>query len=257
MKFEIVKHAFGLIVLNFGMAMRIMLLPWAVMTVVLFMINQYLYEQRWAPSTTIPSNAGMVSQTVLEFLYVVFYIIVGIWIAMGWHRFVLINEKPNSYWPKWHGQLARAYFVRSVYITLALLLPMLAFVAFDLMVDRDFQEYPSGYLDVPWLLFWLIFDSVVSYATLRLSLGLPGAAVGNSISLHESRLETRAWSAEIWGASILIGLLYIPVYIVSFLHEEFLAAVIFAEVWCALVMLLTISVLTTLYDVIKEGHELN
>ena len=149
MKFEIVKHAFGLIVLNFGMAMRIMLLPWAVMTVVLFMINQYLYEQRWAPSTTIPSNAGMVSQTVLEFLYVVFYIIVGIWIAMGWHRFVLINEKPNSYWPKWHGQLARAYFVRSVYITLALLLPMLVFVAFDLMVDRDFQEYPFGYLDVP------------------------------------------------------------------------------------------------------------
>ncbi|GEM_PF-6593090 len=36
MKFGIVKHAFGLIVRNFGMAMRIMLLPWMVMTVVFF-----------------------------------------------------------------------------------------------------------------------------------------------------------------------------------------------------------------------------
>lgn len=49
-------------------------------------------------------------------------VVTGLWIAVGWHRYVLLNEKPELL-PAFRQDRMIAYFIRSLILGLIILLP--------------------------------------------------------------------------------------------------------------------------------------
>ncbi len=186
-------------------------------------------------------------------------IVIGIWIIVGWHRFILVEETPLSYWPIWRGGLIKRYFARAFFIGLAMLVPLIvvSIGAVMLLGARNMVMGPNGDAPAMWMLYSLIIGASVSYFSLRISFGLPAASVEKLMFIRESWEDTKSYQAEIIGASIVLTLVYIPVNIINFKFVNSLPLILIGQVLGALIMLLSISVLTTLYGVIKEARELS
>lgn len=176
----------------------------------------------------------------------------GLWIAVGWHRYVLLVEEPGLV-PPFRGDRMLGYLGRSIIIGViavllgavvgsllaAVLLPLLGFSAGGAM------------------LFSLLVGLPVVYVIYRLSVGLPASAVGRPLGLGE------AWAATAGESGTLIGLAVLSL-VASFalgLPAMILAEVpILAFVWNIgagwVQLMVGVSILTTLYGHYVEKRAL-
>jgi hypothetical protein len=176
----------------------------------------------------------------------------GFWIAVAWHRFVLLGEDASGYLPVLKSDRIWAYCVRSLGLFLVLIAASIiifipATLLFGITENLVGPSIISG-------LFPLLFMIPVFVVLYRVSGSLPGAALGSGVDFWAGWNATKGANLDklvlvliFFGVSIVLDWLgMIPVIGI---------AVQFIGGW--LVLMVGASVLTTIYGHYIEGRDLS
>ena len=175
-----------------------------------------------------------------------------LWIAVSWHRFVLLDELPKAPLPPLKGERLLAYFGRFLQLTLVCMIAGAIFgVASVPVITVLAQGAQIVIMALPALLLTMLL--VLSY---RLAPMFPGAAIGQPIGFKAS------WSATsgAWGTLVVLaivsGLAAILIDVPAALLQNVPAGAAFAFIWLSVTgwvkLMVGISILTTLYGVYVE-----
>ncbi len=177
------------------------------------------------------------------------------WVAVGWHRFVLLQEQPGAAWPHWHGGRVWSY-AKALLRILPLLLVLgiaMAFLAviLGMMVGQARVATTDG------TILGFLLGAAMSYATLRLCLVLPAAAIGDFMRVPESWRRTAPYSGAVFVAALCVSFLALIPQLLLLTPLAPLATG-FAYVLLAnwLLTMLGISIATALYGHIVQQRPL-
>ena len=190
-------------------------------------------------------------------LSLIIYVPLAAWLAIGWHRFVLAEEYPSGFVPKWQSGLTFPY-VKAVCIVFLVMVVALALVGAAAAVFAGFLGTPAA------VVIGLVGGLALLVFNVRISLTLPAVSVGNfGFGLKEALAHTKGYGLTILGSIVLFFILVIALLLLVGIPGFLVAAVIpglisFVELgleWFFLI--LGISFLTTLYGVTVEGRALS
>jgi hypothetical protein len=249
MGWEIVRHSFAMLFRNLGSALRISLGPIAVailISVVVITVMQVSAARIvWDLSQGTVSPA--VSVTVLLLMLV--YVFVSAWIAVSWHRFILLEEYPGLL-PALSGRPVLPYVGKTFLLGLVMILAMIPALLIVGLLTNLFGP-TSGILSV----LGIGLALYVSYVWLRIGLALPATALGQSMGVGEAWRSTAPHANAILSTGALLILLNTGASIVSGILPATLSLVLdIVTSWITL--MIGTSVLTTLYGVIVERRSL-
>lgn len=241
MGWQIFTHSLRLVWANLGVAFRISAVLYIVSAVfqVLAQTSDFGAIENGVPST---DGGG------LQLISTVVSIITSLWIAVAWHRYILLEEVPEGLLPNWHGARMMAYFGRSLLIGLTMLgvillsaLPMLAGI--------------QGVLGSAIITFGAIFSIFLFY---RLCAVLPSAAMGEPLTLAEAGRATEGNTGTIVVLVLcMIGgvfLLMIPAAILAPIGLVLSLVYMIGAQW--FMTMFGISIFTTFYGHFIEKREL-
>lgn len=170
-------------------------------------------------------------------------LITGIWIAVAWHRFVLLGEVPTTPVPPFLGERMGAYFIKSLLIGIILIVVgMIIGVVVMPLMSR------GGGL-VAMLLISLLVQVPMIFLGLRMATGLPGTALGSDHPLMAGWQATAGEWRVILELAVMMALAVWVINLISLLI--FGGVTMLAQIWQIIVgwpiMMVGLSVLTTLY----------
>ncbi|MFZ5963627.1 hypothetical protein ACOXXX_11790 [Thalassococcus sp. BH17M4-6] len=200
---QIFAHSVRLVFSNLEQALRVSLVLYLVQVAnqVAFFLNPPEMVEVGGMSYPEMSAGGTFQSLILGLLAVV----ASLWIAVAWHRFVLAEEYPQGWLPRWHGSNMLSYLGRSILVGLLITLAVLV------------VSVPLGLITMaaPGLaaLLPILMVGLAAFLFFRLSVMLPAAALGHKMKLGEAWEETSGetdtilvLAAVVAGASILIQL---------------------------------------------------
>jgi hypothetical protein len=208
--------------------------------------------------------SGALGGLILLVLAVVAYC----WAAVGWHRYVLMEETGNGFLPQWRGDRVRAYFGRAFVVGVVV---MLAVIGGGLVVALAVGLTQSAGLALL-MGIGLVFGA--SWVATRIGLVLPAAAIGEKMTLSESWAVTRPVSSQILLPLIVIALAVgligqvillifgqtVTVDMFGQMQEQVTLSVpgqIVNGIMSWLQILVNLALMTTLYGNLIEGRPLN
>lgn len=215
-----------------------------------------------------PGAEGAGSTALLALLLFVFAVVAYCWAAVGWHRYVLMEEVGNGFLPTWRGDRIGAYFGRAFVVGLAVIA---AVVGGGIVVALAVALTQSGGIA---LLLGIGLVLGASWIATRIGLVLPAAAIGERMTLSESWAATRPVSGQILLPLIvialavgLIGQLIVLIFGQTTSVEMFgqvqpqvvlsLPGQILNGIVSWLQILVNLALMTTLYGNLIEGRQLN
>ncbi|MBN9886070.1 hypothetical protein [Salipiger abyssi] len=246
MGWKIFMHSVRMVLDNLQAALRISLLLYLVqvaLQVMIFSGSGGSVDPQEIAAT--PAAAGNL------LIMLVFAVLASLWIAVGWHRYVLTGEMPAGWLPRWHGAELGSYLWRSIMIGLVIGLALVTIGAVLGMLV----------MGIPGLARLLIFGmaGLVSYVFFRIGLILPAAALGQSLQMRDAWEATKQDDKAIlvlalisMAAQIVIGL---PAMIDG--DTSSLISLIYRVVVDWFVMMFGISLLTTLYGYFIERRRID
>ncbi len=203
-------------------------------------------------------------ETLLVVLLITLWMVGFLWIAVAWHRYVLLNETPRSVLPKFHGKNIASYFFRGLLIALVFFLIAAVLLIIWLLFNSIlFAVFPNGITvgAIGMMLVPLVLNIVFSMVFFSLSPVLVAGALGRQMSFREAQ---SAFSGK-WLSLFVLLIVTAAFSTVVRLVAELSALplldylVVFGILQAALywVSIMTgISVLTTLYGHFIEKREL-
>lgn len=175
-----------------------------------------------------------------------------LWIAVSWHRFVLLDETPVGLIPRFHRKNIISYFIRLLIILLVLLITglLMGFVALVLV-----SAFPSAAFAT---LLPLLINLGLSAFFFTLSPILVAGALGKKMSFSEAQA---AFSGKLIGLLVLIVLIAFLSWLGGFVLGDIwrLGAVVsgvISTIYYWVTMMIGISIYTTLYGHFIEKREL-
>jgi len=243
MGLRIFLHSIKLVFAQFGAALKISALLYIV-SMILGGIGFYYQFQAMASGQP---NAVAWQFFVAAFLSFVPYL----WIAVGWHRFVLLDEMPRAPLPTPPGDRLWSYVGRALQM-------VLVFIVFGLGVGLVLTIAMMVSNASPWVAFPLMIGAIAFAVliTYRLAPIFPGAAIGRPIGIGE------AWNATSGGSGALLlmaiisaiasFLLDLPVEILSRLPWGQFTSIAWIVVTYWIKLMVGVSILTTIYGVYVE-----
>ncbi|MDX1743297.1 MAG: hypothetical protein R3186_06855 [Ruegeria sp.] len=183
-------------------------------------------------------------------LMVVVMSIVIFWIAVSWHRFILLEEYPSGIFPPFRMDLILAYLGR------VLMLVLIMFVGY-IPIAIVFAVLGQSLVAVS-IVVTVVYSVFLLISFYRLSIILPAAAIGKPITLGE------AWSQTVGAGADIIFLVIVAVLFQLLVQLAFtmLAVIpvlgVLLSVFFGMLILpmVNVSILTTLYGVFVEKREL-
>ena len=248
MGFKIFVHAIRLVIGHLGVALRIGGLLYVVQFATSFAVAFFALDHLTSRNNFDPSY--MVWLVPISVMVVV----TNIWIAVAWHRYVLLDEMPGAVVARFNGDRIFAYFGKSLLLGLvAVPIVLVAGFAVAGVVSALFAAGavtsgpPSFIIALVPLFLVYVPLAIILY---RLALILPASAVGKPIRFGDAWSATRGASGTIVGLAILsvlcIVLLDLPT---SLLQGGPLVWV--GLVWQTLIgwveVMVGVSILTSLY----------
>lgn len=239
-----VRQVFG----NMDAALRISAVLYLAQVVVQFAILGTLMLKTEAERQAMIEAGRLPWTGMLIFLLVA--VIGGLWMAVGWHRYVLTEERPGLV-PPLHGDRMLGYFGKGLLIGLIMLIPTMIMVAIAGGVAAAFTHPSAGgsvNIAAVTLATYLVLLPIAVLWT-RLSTMLPGAALQAGVPIltgwKATKGETGTFFALVVIWAVVVGLIQaIGTYI-------FGSFVILAVAWQVLsgwvLVMVGISILTTLY----------
>ncbi len=249
---KIFLHSLRMVFGNFGAALRVSLVPYLMQVAVSF----YVFMKFRTVFQMI--QAGMTPQMPpgfigLSLLSAAVTLITSLWIAVAWHRFVLLEEEPGAIMPKFHAAEMARYFGISLLISLIML--VIGFAAMIVMMILMSIAGPSPFM---MLIGTFVVIIPLVYVFYRLSPALPAAAIGRRLSLGEAWNATAPAGSAIFTIAILGAVAGIILQLPSVLDANpgSIINLVYGQVTGWIVMMVGISVLTTIYGVYVEGREI-
>jgi len=201
-------------------------------------------------------------------LLVVVAITAYCWAAVGWHRYVLLEETGNGLLPAWRGDRISAYFGRAFVVGLVV---VLAVMGGTIVVGLVAAITQSGAVAIA-LGVGLVFGA--SWVATRIGLVLPAAAVGERMTIGESWAVTRPVASHILLPLIVVALVVgVIQQLILVIFGEVVTAEVFGTVQDQMVLslggqivnaglswlqvLVNLALMTTLYGNLVEGRQLN
>jgi hypothetical protein len=191
-------------------------------------------------------------------LTMVLLLLLALWIAVGWHRYVLSNEQP-AFVPKLYLDRVMGYFGKTLLIGLlvlpvALLFGMIVGFALGPLFQGQIMAQPFWAA----LIFGLLVYVPVGTVAMRLSAALPGVALQPGVSVFTGWRATEGHTFTIMGVvviSVLCSLvltlptlmLFAPLSVPALIWQ-------FVTQWVS--VMVGVSILTTLYGHYVEGRPL-
>lgn len=265
MAFQIVMHAFNTIFGNIVDALKVSIGPSLIFCLIAFaafaMFGPSFQELMWImqgqvqdplnPTTTGGASAeAAVSFSLIVFVLMLVLMIIFAWIAVAWHRFVLLEEYPQNL-PQFRDRPILEYFGKSFGIALVAIALALVALLIGGIIASVGGEFVGSIVSFG-------VAVLLSYVWLRLAICLPSVAVGNTMTLREAWSASKPVDTQIIGIALILmaisfvsGLILTPIYGVLPIIAIALDLVVN---W--VVMMLGISILTTLYGHLVEGRDL-
>lgn len=179
----------------------------------------------------------------------------GLWVAVGWHRFVLLDEMPG-FVPPFKGDRILGYLGRMILVVLALLPVYFVIVAISVGLFFALGRSDAGMQIAQFLPIIVIIP--ISAFVLRLSTALPGAALGAEGGIRSAWAATRGK----WGTFLLLAIIVIAAGFAARMVMVALALyapvmlIPFSIVYGWVSLMVGVSILTTLYGHYVEGRSL-
>lgn len=247
---QIFIHSVRLVFSNIEAAFKVSLLPYALsgLAFVFFGAQATALMRDASPEVLVAASSNL---WLGYFIYLIVSITAALWIAVSWHRYVLLEEYPTSWIPTFHGAAIMTYFGRGFLIGLA--------VAAVLMVTFAVLGLALGWMGSGGILLTgVISFAVVSYVFYRLCPVLPSAAINQPMTFGE------AWKAtEDSGSTIgvLVLLLILSSMVVNLPNQiggaDTVIGIIYSLVVGWFLMMIGSSVLTTFYGHFIEGRAID
>ena len=243
---KIFRHSVGMVQRNFVDALKIAIVPWflaIVAIVVLFLTTGLTLETAFDDAQFeqfMEEQPGRVLSAMFGMLFVT--ILVNFWIVVNWHRFVLLEEYPQGWIPRFRMDRILAYFGRALLLGLMVAVVVLVFVSAATSVF-----FSSGSFLVGGLLgvFGVLLGIFLLYRFVPI---LPAAAVGKPVGFGAAWVATKGSS----GTIVLLTIVMFMFNVCVGLFAQFLLLVPILGLLIALlvnfvVWLVNMSVLTTFY----------
>ncbi|SFL78830.1 hypothetical protein [Shimia aestuarii] len=239
MNIELFKHSLRLVVGNWQTSLRLSTPLVVIMVLGLVLVGPEFFVQEPDPSgrTEVSPTSGL-----LQLLLAVS----ALWVAVAWHRFILLEEYPTGAVPAFHGGRMLAYFWRALLMGLTVGLGAVLIITGVWLVL--FWAAPVAVLIT-------IFVGIgTSWAFYRLSPILPGAAIEKPLKMGQAWQATKPLSGAILATMFL--------FVVSIVVLVFAGALVAGVIpllgglvllginW--LYIMLGISILTTIYGIAVE-----
>lgn len=247
---NILSHSVRLVFTNIDAALKISLVPYAIsaLAFLFFGLPALAVLEAGTPQAMMEASAGV---WLGQIAYLVISIIVALWIAVAWHRYVLLEEYPTSWVPQFHGRPMVEYFKNGFLIgVLIVALVLVAGMAIGLLTA---WMGPMGLA-----ITGLAVTAIASYVFYRLCPVLPAAAVGKPMRFGEAWDATSGAAATI---AVLVGLVVVASYVMQLpatfggANSPFGIAYSLIVNWLS--MLIGVSVLTTFYGHFIEGRAID
>lgn len=242
MGWQIFTHSVRLVWANLGVALRISALLYIISAVfqVWAQVSGFGTMENGVPNT---EGAG------IQLIGTVVSVITSLWIAVAWHRYILLEEVPDGLLPNWNGSRMAAYFGRSILIGLAM-------AAVIIVASLPIALGLQGPLGAAILSFGAIFAVFLFY---RLCAIMPSAAVGEPLTMSQAWQATEGTTGTI-AVIILcmfggIVVLLLPGIVLASISVFLGVAYMIAAQW--FITMFGISLFTTFYGYFIEKRELS
>lgn len=261
--YRMLRHVVAQVFGNFGQAARLtMLLTFLPMALLLLLFLQVGPSYNAFPGGAMeprgpmgPDGMPEMMNPGLLFLAVLTGIVVSAitycWAAVGWHRFVLLEEYGHGVVPKWHGSKILSYLGRTILIGLFVVL--IAFVS-SMLLAGIVMAMPSQGVAFILATGWVLG---MTWIITRIGLILPAAALGESMSIGESWTATKPVATDLLVPLLVIALaINLLSELIMLLFTNSALGMIPLAFLYWIQILLNLSLMTTLYGTQVEGREL-
>lgn len=245
---EIFVHALRMVLRNFKQVLQITIGPALIATLLLaplaFNVDLPVDENGELMVENLPPSATAFFLAAFAVGFTVFA-----WIAVAWHRFILLEEYPSGILPRFASDRVLAYFGRVAILFLVALTAMYALSFVFVLLSQ------IGFLGI--IVQGAVYIGFVVCLT-RLSIVLPAAAVGDAMTLKEAWAKTEGAGGPILSLVVLSALFQFMVqYIVGmFAIIPVLGILVLLFFGALIIPMFNVSILTTLYGVFVEKREL-
>ena len=249
MSFKIFVHAIRLVFGHLGVALRIGGVLYLVQLAAT--ILAVFTTASWVTNSAAGPDPGALLYLIAA---IVVLTVTGAWIAVAWHRYVLLDEMPGAFVARFNGDRTFAYVGRS--FLLALIASGLGLVASIIIgviatpvLTVATQLSSSAMVLVGFFVFLLVYVPL-AIVICRLALVLPASAIGQPMRFGEAWAATSKASGAIVGIALLsavcVWLLDLPSLLLTFGPLLWVRIV-----WQTLVgwieLMVGVGILTTLY----------
>jgi len=169
------------------------------------------------------------------------------WIAIAWHRFILIEESINYIFPIWDNSRIIKYSIKTIAIvTSVIFILIIPFSMINIFINS------LGLVLILPAVNILLFISFY-YLFFRAGLVLPSIALDKTMSIKQSFFETKTMSKEIWGLAVIVIVMILGIGVISgILAPNNIIGVLVTSLFQWIVVMVSASLMTTLYGHIIE-----
>lgn len=250
---KIARKSFQLITSNFQDVFRICAVLY-LFDYVSSALATYLTTGVWTLDPPDPNtNLNTLTDVTLFIATLAIPTVITIWVAVAWHRYVLLEESPQGWIPRWNKKASLAYFLNGLKLMLLFLLYL------SLLIILTFLAAPLALLSSnPFFIFLvsLILVTLFLCVFLRICLAFPAAAIGKKMTMTDSWNATSPYSSSLFFLAGILGLFSHSLQTVSETIDMnvLLSSVVFLLniVWG----FWTLSIMTVLYGCIIEGRDI-
>lgn len=254
---KILTKSVGQIYYNFKSAVKISgaisLLGFALTATLFYFLTGDFITQL---STIEPTGRGNLKEGYWSALALTGFIHIfgATWIAVSWHRFLLLGEINPSFLPALKGRHILSYIWRTFIIFLLIVLAMI--IPVIIIAALSYAGFlPRGFIatGVP------ILSGIIAYVVLlRLSLVLPAVALDKPFSSSVSWKATK----PVFGGIVFVSVVIIAISkLLDFITVFSANSIIAGHIWSFLsgwvMLMFSVSILTTLYGHLIEGRSLD
>lgn len=249
----IIKHSFGLVFRNIGQALRVSVGPFVIATALVYLAILITgFTPAWA-ATSIMLGRLPGSLIAVGLVAALAYLFVATWIAVAWHRFILLEEYPGLL-PPLSVQTILPYFGKSFVIGLLLLA---AVVPLSLLAGLVLTVLGLSQNALASLVVGFFLGLILTFIWLRLAMVLPGVAIAKPMTNREAWNATKSMSDGIFSAAAILVVFNTGVSILAdFLIQPGWVYYVVIVLINWFTMMVGISLLTTLYGHLIEKRPL-
>ncbi len=250
MAIDLLRHAIKMILDNIGEAIKASAVPVLLLFLLAVVFGSQIpvIDPSMTPEELAAIDLGPVFGNMA--IMIVGYLILFGWLAVTWHRFILLGEYPKPV-PAFAGKNLGAYIGQLVILFLILIVVGLVVALLGGLVTTIVPIFGA--------LVGAVLVVLLGIVYLRLALTLPAVAVGARLGVREAWTITKPHAGTFVGIFFLLVLLRIVMALPGLVMASIglgLVAVALNLLASWFTMIVGVGILTTLYGHIVEGREL-